>query len=60
MRPSNGNSILSISLKPVSALIFNLILAYVVYFIARVAYLFENFGFFSEGLTAGQREQKER
>lgn len=53
MRPSNGNSILSISLKPVAALIFNLILAYIVYFIARVAYLFENFGFFSEGLTAG-------
>ena len=53
MRQSNGNSILSISLKPVAALIFNLILAYVVYFIARVAYLFENFGFFSEGLTAG-------
>ena len=53
MRPSNGNSILSVSLKPVAALIFNLILAYIVYFIARVTYLFENFGFFSEGLTAG-------
>ena len=37
--------------SPAVALVGNLLMAYVVYFIARVAYLLENYGAFSEGLS---------
>lgn len=37
--------------SPAVALMGNLLMAYVVYFIARVAYLLENYGAFSEGLS---------
>ena len=36
---------------PVLAVLWNLLLAYVVYFIARIAYLLENWSYFSEGLS---------
>lgn len=36
---------------PLIAVLLNLLLAYVVYFIARIAYLLENFSFFSQGLS---------
>ncbi len=36
---------------PLVAVLLNLLLAYVVYFIARIAYLLENFSFFSQGLS---------
>lgn len=51
MRFSDRKNIFNVSLKPVSALIINLILAYFVYFITRLAYLFENYSAFSEGLS---------
>lgn len=37
--------------SPLLALIWNLLLVYVVYQIARLAYLFENWSYFSDGLT---------
>jgi len=37
---------------PVAALIANLLLAYAVYFIARMAYLLENYSYFADSLTA--------
>ena len=37
--------------SPAVALVGNLLMAYVVYFIARVAYLLENYEAFSEGLS---------
>lgn len=36
---------------PLIAVLLNLLLAYVAYFIARIAYLLENFSFFSQGLS---------
>ena len=39
------------SFAPLAAVLFNLLLAYVVYFIARVAYLLENFSYFSQDLS---------
>lgn len=39
-----------LSLQPMAALVMNLLLAYTVYGIARIAYLLENYSFFSEGL----------
>ena len=36
---------------PLFALLLNLLLVYVVYFIARVAYLLDNWSYFSESLS---------
>lgn len=44
------NKILTSRFAPLVALALNLIMAYVVYFIARVAYLLENYSIFSQGL----------
>ena len=38
-------------LSPLAALAFNLLMVYVAYFIARMAYLLENWKFFSDSLT---------
>lgn len=38
-------------LSPLAAVLFNIVLAYVSYFIARMVFLAENYGSFSEGLT---------
>ena len=38
-------------IAPLSALLLNLLLAYVVYFIARIAYLLDNWSYFSESLS---------
>ena len=38
-------------LYPLVAVLGNLLIAYVVYFVARLAFLFENWGLFAEGLT---------
>ena len=43
--------ILDTTFAPVAALVWNLLLVFLVYFIARVAYLLVNLGHFSEGLT---------
>ena len=37
--------------SPFLALLFNLLLAYVVYFLARVIYFFENYSYFSQNLS---------
>lgn len=44
------NKILTSRFAPLVALALNLIMAYVVYFIARVAYLLENYSIFSQSL----------
>lgn len=41
-------------LAPFGALVVNIFMAFVVYLIARVAFLLENFGYFSEGLSFSQ------
>ncbi len=38
-------------LAPLAATLFNLLLVYIVYFLARIAYLLENWSYFSQGLT---------
>ena len=38
-------------LSPLAATCCNLLLAYALYFIARIAYLLENWSYFSSGLT---------
>lgn len=38
-------------LSPLVAVLFNIVLAYISYFIARMVFLAENYGSFSEGLT---------
>ena len=38
-------------LSPIVATLLNLLIAYVVYFIARVSYLFENWSYFSQNLS---------
>ena len=38
-------------LSPIVATLFNLLIAYVVYFIARISYLFENWSYFSQNLS---------
>ena len=38
-------------LAPVTAVLFNLLLAYVVYFIARISYLLVNYSYFAQGLS---------
>ena len=43
--------ILDTTFAPVAALVWNLLLAYLVYFIARLAYLLVNLGHFADGLT---------
>ena len=40
------NKILSSHAGPLVAVILNLLMAYCIYFIARVAYLLENYSFF--------------
>ncbi|AFJ09589.1 arylsulfatase [Prevotella intermedia 17] len=40
-------------LQPLFSLVANVVLAYLVYFLARVAYLLENYSFFKEGLNFG-------
>lgn len=40
-------------LQPLFSLVANVVLAYLVYFFARVAYLLENYSFFKEGLNFG-------
>ena len=40
-------------LQPLFSLVANAVLAYLVYFVARVAYLLENYSFFKEGLSFG-------
>ena len=40
-------------LSPIVATLFNLLIAYVVYFIARISYLFENWSYFSQNLSFG-------
>ena len=44
------NKILSSHAGPLVAVILNLLMAYCIYFIARVAYLLENYSFFKQGL----------
>lgn len=46
-----NENIVTLSLKPIAALLYNLLLAYFVFTIARMAYLVENFSTFKEGLT---------
>lgn len=41
------------TLQPLFSLVANVVLAYLVYFVARVAYLLENYSFFKEGLSFG-------
>ena len=40
------------SLRPLASVLFNLLLAYIVYFVARVAFLLENWSLYAESLTA--------
>lgn len=40
-------------LSPLGATLYNLLMAYVVYFIARIAYLLENWSYFSPNLSFG-------
>ena len=42
--------VLSSPFAPLASVVWNLFLAYLVYFIARVAYFLENYGIFSQGL----------
>ncbi len=44
------HKILSSRFAPVVAVVINLLMAYVVYFLARVTYLLENYSIFSQGL----------
>ena len=41
------------NLAPLTVTLYNLLIAYVVYFIARVTYLLVNYNYFKQGLTAG-------
>ena len=41
-------------LSPLGATLYNLLMAYVVYFIARMAYWLENWSYFSQGMTVGR------
>lgn len=50
MGKSNYNGITLKSLQPMFALVVNLVLAYLVYFVARIAFLFENYFFFQGGV----------
>ena len=45
--------ILTSPFAPLVAVVCNLLIAYVVYFIARVAYLLENYSIFTQGLDSG-------
>jgi hypothetical protein len=40
-------------LSPLGATLYNLLMVYVVYFIARIAYLLENWSYFSPNLSFG-------
>ena len=39
------------SLRPLASVLFNLLLAYIVYFLARVAFLLENWNLYAENMT---------
>ena len=43
--------ILQSYLAPLAALLYNLLLAYIVYAIARTAYLLDNWSYFAQGLS---------
>ena len=45
------NNKLKILLTPLGSVLWNLMLIYVVYFVARVVYLFVNYSYFEQGLT---------
>ena len=47
----NKNNIVFKALQPMFAVVANILLAYIVYFVARVAYLLENYSLFKEGLS---------
>ena len=47
----NKNNIAFKALQPMFAVVANILLAYIVYFVARVAYLLENYSLFKEGLS---------
>lgn len=53
MTASNKKDIALKTLQPLFSLVANVVLAYLVYFVARVAYLLENYSFFKEGLSFG-------
>ncbi|MBF1457344.1 MAG: LTA synthase family protein, partial [Prevotella nigrescens] len=53
MTASNKKDIALKALQPLFSLVANVVLAYLVYFVARVAYLLENYSFFKEGLSFG-------
>ncbi|APW33697.1 hypothetical protein PI172_0100 [Prevotella intermedia] len=53
MTASNKKSMPTQHLQPLFSLVANVVLAYLVYFLARVAYLLENYSFFKEGLNFG-------
>lgn len=44
------HKVMTSPLAPLVAVVCNLLIAYVIYFIARVAYFFENYSIFSQGL----------
>lgn len=53
MTASNKKDMPTQHLQPLFSLVANVVLAYLVYFVARVAYLLENYSFFKEGLNFG-------
>jgi len=53
MTASNKKDMPTQHLQPLFSLVANVVLAYLVYFLARVAYLLENYSFFKEGLNFG-------
>ena len=53
MTASNKKDIALKTLQPLFSLVANVVLAYLVYLVARVAYLLENYSFFKEGLNFG-------
>ena len=53
MTASNKKDIALKTLQPLFSLVANVVLAYLVYLVARVTYLLENYSFFKEGLNFG-------
>ena len=53
MTASNKKDMPTQHLQPLLSLVANVVLAYLVYLVARVAYLLENYSFFKEGLNFG-------
>ena len=50
---SSKKDLLFKTLQPMFSLVANVVLAYFIYFFARLAYLLENYSFFKEGLNFG-------